>query len=219
MSFLDPRSRPVPLARFCCAPKVAFTLTLLLSCPVCGQVRAVNATPTGKGTKASTAKTTPQQKHGLRLLQAAQAEPAGLQPDMRTFVLWQIAHGYRNIEPARTDSLLASAFRVSQSIEQTGDEPEICTPLSRCDVKGTLQLQILGEVVERSPDRIASLLPRAEPEVRKDITERLILHYAERKDFDRAKQLLNQFAEDDDYPFPAASRLMRVLPEDRAADR
>jgi hypothetical protein len=35
-----------------------------------------------------------EQQQGLQLLKTSLAETAGLQPDMRTFVLWQIAHAY-----------------------------------------------------------------------------------------------------------------------------
>ena len=38
-------------------------------------------------------KLTLQQEQGLRLLQSAEAEAAGLEPPMRTYVLWQVSHG------------------------------------------------------------------------------------------------------------------------------
>src|SRR6185503_20228942 len=49
------------------------------------------STHVSKGTKpeAQAPKLTPEQERGLRLLKAAEAEAAGLQPDMHAFVLWR----------------------------------------------------------------------------------------------------------------------------------
>jgi hypothetical protein len=49
---------------------------------------------------------TPQQERGLRLLNEAQAEAAALQPEMRTYALWQISRAYERRDSAKEDLLL-----------------------------------------------------------------------------------------------------------------
>ena len=56
--------------------------------------------------KAAELKRTPQQERGLRLLESAQAEAAALQPDMRAFVLRQVASGYEKVDASKVDALL-----------------------------------------------------------------------------------------------------------------
>jgi hypothetical protein len=55
--------------------------------------------PAPREKTASELKLTPQQRRALRLLQSAQAEAAALQPDMRAYVLVQVADGYQNSSP------------------------------------------------------------------------------------------------------------------------
>jgi hypothetical protein len=67
-------------------------------------------TPTSTQKNAPKLKLTPQQERGLRLLRSAQAEAAALQPDMRTFVLMQVADGYQKVDTSKVDALLKEAF-------------------------------------------------------------------------------------------------------------
>src|SRR5437899_2596575 len=93
--------------------------------------------------KTAKPKLTPPQKLGLRLLNSAQFEAAGLQPDMRAFVLWQASHGYTKIDPAKADALLKDAFRVTLSVESSQAESRNCSEVEFCRVKYWLQKQIL----------------------------------------------------------------------------
>ena len=196
------------------------TIILLMVCALPGQERPKTASPPTNMTKPLKPKLTAQQEHGLRLLKAAQAEAPGLQPDMRAFALLLIADGYEKVRPAQVDSLLGTAFRASQSIEkQANDSEGGCPAMPSCDVKGLLQVQILGKIADRTPERVAPLLNQAEPEVRKNITEQLIGYYTHRHEFERAKQLLDSLADEDDFPFSNAMELIKALPQDRAADR
>jgi hypothetical protein len=174
-------------------------------------------------TKASPpkAKLTPAQEQGMRLLRSAQAEAAGLEPEMHAFVLWQVANAYTSLDPAKRDALLKEAFGATQAVERKSDGHEDCRPSETvaCGVKGWLQQSILSKILIQSATEAELLLPRAEPEVRKDITAKLVQYYVSRKNFDRALTLLTSIAEEEDYPYHAATELMLALPEDRAADR
>jgi hypothetical protein len=54
---------------------------------------ASQSTPQPSSTKRSAPppKLTPEQKHGLKILANARVEAAGLSPEMRVFVLWQVS--------------------------------------------------------------------------------------------------------------------------------
>jgi hypothetical protein len=99
--------------------RVVFLLSLL----ICFQLdpafaqRSIAKAPATTEKKASELKLTPEQKRGLRLLQSAQAEAARLQPDMRAYVLMQVANGYQQVDPSKADALLKEAFTASLSIE------------------------------------------------------------------------------------------------------
>ena len=46
------------------------------------------------------AKLTPQQQRAVRLLTSARTEAAGLEPEMRAFVLWHAAKGFEPVNPS-----------------------------------------------------------------------------------------------------------------------
>jgi hypothetical protein len=56
-------------------------------------------------------KLTPQQEQGLRLLKAAEAEAAGLDPAMRAFVLWRASYAYVPIDPKKAESMATRLMR------------------------------------------------------------------------------------------------------------
>jgi hypothetical protein len=162
---------------------------------------------------------TPQQQRGLRLLSAAQVEAAALEPEMRTYVLWQISRANEQRDSAKEDLLLKDAFQASLSIESKHGDPQECRMPETCDLKSSLQEDILREILRRSPDALQPILGKAEPDARKQITVGLLQHYAQQKKFDQALELLNQFADDDAYPYSVAGEVMALLPQERESDR
>src|SRR5437762_14361043 len=63
------------------------------------RVQGPSATKAGDSSVSGKPKSSPQQERGLRLLKAAQVEAAALDPELRTYVLWQTAQGYQRIDP------------------------------------------------------------------------------------------------------------------------
>ncbi|PYX76176.1 MAG: hypothetical protein DMG72_05640 [Acidobacteria bacterium] len=172
--------------------------------------------------KTAKPKLTPPQKLGLRLLNSAQFEAAGLQPDMRAFVLWQASHGYTKIDPAKADALLKDAFRVTLSVESSQAESRDCSEVEFCGVKYWLQKQILQEMIKRAK-RISEIQPwlaSAEPEVRQRLSPDVFRRYLHEKAFDQARDLLGQMADEDGYfSYGGARELMDALPPERSKDR
>lgn len=177
------------------------------------QAQSLPSKPAKK--KPSKPKHTLQQEQGLRLLQSAEAEAAGLEPPMRTYVLWQVSHGYRKIEPAKADAVLQRAFVASRGIEDHADS-EDCRMEQVCHVQVWLQGEILGEMMgvgsnKANPERIEKLLPQANPELKKGMLERLASEYVRKKNFDRARQLMEEM-DVDRYSCSLAGDLMAALP-------
>ena len=209
--------------------------------PICGLILAVSfccpslfaqqgalpsTNPAGKSAKAAPAirkpippRLTPQQQHGIRLLRSAKAMADGLQPDMRTYLLWQVSHGYQKVAPAKALQALQQAFAASRAIEESAPadrSPEIRCIEQVCAIQRWLQREILSEMLDTEkgawhPEAVENLLPRADPEVRTYTLDRLASAYVEKKNFARARDLLDQFKADD-YPFSTASDLMAMLP-------
>lgn len=163
----------------------------------------------------------PQPKVGLLLLDLVQSEAAGLQPDSRAFVLWQASYGYRNIDPEKADMLLRDAFRVTLSLPGSPFQ----AIHGEAELNGTkywLQKQILQEMIKQSAqtEELEQFLASAEPEVRQMLSTNLFRHFVEKKAFGRARDLLNQMADENSrFPYRAATELMDALPRERAEDR
>lgn len=167
-------------------------------------------------------KLTLQQEQGLRLLKSAEATAAGLQPPTQTYILWQVSHGYRKVDPARADTILRRAFSASRSIEEGPDSDE-CRLEQVCHVQRWLQRGILEEMFgdgsqKSNPERIEKLLPQANAEVKKQMLERLVSEYIRKQNFDRARELMAQI-DDDHYSYRLAGELMASLPASRRDER
>ena len=204
-----------PRRRFLRFREIGGTVFLLLfSSFLCGQSTTSAHAGTDAGGQKVTVekKLTPKEERGHRLLQSAEAEAASLQPDMRAFVLWKIAVGYRNSNPAKSDALLKDAFLASISIEDIAPEGNggYCPQMQGCGIKMWLQQGIL--LAMTSLTDIEKLLPQAQAEVVKDVTPSLISRYIAKKDFARTKELITSLADQGQYPYDAATDLMLALP-------
>ncbi|HJT68822.1 MAG TPA: hypothetical protein VJ731_01410 [Terriglobales bacterium] len=165
-------------------------------------------------------KLTPDQERGLRLLKAAEAEAAGLEPDMRAFVLWRASHAYAAIDPKKVDTLDEEAFVASQAIDDPREDDHCRYPGSAGDIKGWIQQQVLYEKLRQDKvSDIERLLPQATRRVRNEIAAELVRHYLAKKDTSRAETLLSQLSDSDEYPFGVAADLLLALGAGQTADR
>jgi hypothetical protein len=189
---------------------------LLFSSLTNAQAKLVSAGPGTAGASPAKTKLTPSQKRALRMLQAAEAESAGLEPEMRAFVLWQVAQGYQKLHPARYGKLLEKAFQAASAIEP--NRPCDANAFY-CDARDRLQQEIGGQIIAMSTVRGESLLARASPEARAGLTAQLIGQYTNNKDFDRALKLAQRSYDEGYFPLGEAGGLLIALPPDRSADR
>jgi len=194
---------------------LAFTLLFA------GSVYAQSKAPAKEPIKSPTPKVklTPEQQRGIRLLMGSEAEAAGLQPEMRAFVLWQVSRGYSQLQPEKSKAVLREALKVTEAVEDS--PPEGCV-WEVCHMKWYLQLHLISELMQRSEaggnyDEIEQMLPHLDPRVRNEMVSRLIMLYTEKDKFSRARALLDQFGDDSEYPYWAAEDLM--VQDPHPADR
>ena len=162
--------------------------------------------------KTAASKLTAEQRHGIDLLRAAIAEAAGLEPEMRSFVIWHAAQGIRSFDRSKSSSLLRNAFLASQSVEEKQTDSDDCGMDEVCHVRRFLQSSILREIALQSPPEAERLVPLAEPEVQQLIVSLLIDQYTGKKDFEHAKTLLATASGFERYPYSEATSLMLALP-------
>src|SRR6266568_7128076 len=178
--------------------------------------------PSARDPKHHTAqpKLTSEQERGLRLLKAAEGEAAGLEPDMRAFVLWRASYAYLPIDPKKAESLAKDSFTASQAIEDPADKDQ-CGPIgSAGDIKSWIQERVLSDMIRK--EKIAEaeeLLPRATGPVRTRIATELVKHYVEKKNVPRAEAMLSQLTDAKQYPFAAAADLLLNVGPEQSADR
>src|SRR5438552_10110648 len=163
---------------------------------------------------------TSEQERGLRLLKATEGEAAGLEPDMRAFVLWRASYAYLPIDPKKAESLAKDSFTASQAIEDPADKDQCGSIGSAGDIKSWIQERVLSRMIEK--DQIAKaeeLLPQATVPVREHITTQLVKYYVKKKDWARAQVQLSHVADSERYPYDAAGELMLAMGPEQSADR
>jgi hypothetical protein len=165
-------------------------------------------------------KLTADQERGLRLLKAAIAESAGLQPDMRAFVMWRASNAYAAIDAKEGDKFAEEAFIASEAIDDPREDDRCNAAGGSGDIKTWIQRQVLSEMLRK--DKVADverLLPKATQGVRSQTTSELVQHYVAKRDFDQAEAFLSRVADSDRYPLYAAAELMLALGPDRSAEK
>ncbi len=192
------------------APARCVLALLLLSLACSAQSKPAAKNPPTLKPAAAKPKLTPEQVRGLRLLKASEAEAAGLQPEMRAFVLWQVSHGYAKLRPEKSKAILLEAFKVTESVVDS--PPEGCD-WEVCRMKWYLQNHLLEELMKQDEvtghyDDIEQILSGLDPKEKEFTTARLVMAYAEKDQFAKARALLDRLGDEADYPYWAAEELM-----------
>jgi hypothetical protein len=167
--------------------------------------------------RAVTSKLTNQQNQGLLLVQAAEQEAGGLDPVSRAFVLWQVSHGYKEVDRRKSTTVLNNAFQATLSIPR--EQNQKCSEAEGCEVKQWLQSHILRELIETSQRLPELQLAKAEQEVRHALAADIFHYYVDHRQFDKSRRLLDQLASEDSYPYDAVGELVSALPRQRDPEK
>jgi hypothetical protein len=153
------------------------------------------------------AKLKPEQKLALEILESSEAAARGLEAPMRSYALLQIASSLPVPDEKRSRALLHDAFVASLEVH---DDDQ---------TKSQLQEEIFRTLLPLSLNVVQELLPQAERKVRTRTSEQIISHYTDKKEFEKAINLVNQVTAWDEFPYQSAGKLMDLLPGEMMAER
>ena len=153
-------------------------------------------------------KPTPEQmERGHQMLEAAEAQAAGLQGGMRAYAQFQVARAFESTDRKKALELLSSAFAATHAIDDEQSE-----------TRAALQRQILQEMIPLAPDRVDELLAETDAPARGPVLNVMVDHYQKSKQLDRAVEILYRLAHEGDMPYGATARVMQALPEEKSSD-
>jgi hypothetical protein len=152
-------------------------------------------------------KLTPDQVLANQTLESAESQARGLEAPMRSYSLIQIAEAFTVSDPAKARGLLQDAFSASLAIQ---DDPF---------AKENLQLEIFRLLLPISLSDVEERLTQAEARPRKQSSDSIIARYLEKKQFDKAFDLVQLVTSLDEFPYLAAGRLLDALPAEMNAEK
>lgn len=152
-------------------------------------------------------KLTPDQVMGNQILESAENQGRGLEAPMRSYSLLQIAAPFAVSDPAKARVLLQDAFSASLAIQ---DDPF---------TRDYLQQDIFRMLLPISQSDVEERLTQAESRARRQASDSIIARYVEKKQFDRALDLVQQVTSLDEFPYPAAGRLLESLSPEMNAEK
>jgi hypothetical protein len=168
----------------------------------------VRVNPADAGQAADkTPKLTDDQKLALQLLEISEAASRGFEAPMRSYSLMNVAQSLTATDQPRARGLLRDAFTASLEIHDDDD------------TKSRIQEEILRTLLPLSQEDVEELLPQAEMRVRRPITDVIVGRYAEKKQFDKGLELINQISALDEFPYGSAARLMNAMPPEMMAEK
>jgi len=172
-------------------------------------VRPVKSTNKGdaKAAAAKVPKLTPDQILANQTLESAESQARGLDAPMRSYSLLQIAEAFTVSDPAKARGLLQDAFSASLAVQ---DDPF---------TRENLQQDVFLALIPISISDVEERLAQAEPRPRKQGADGIIVRYIEKKQFDKAVDLVEAVASLDEFPYAAGGRLMEALPAEMNAEK
>jgi hypothetical protein len=126
---------------------------------------------------------------------------------MRSYSLLQIAEAFAASDPVKARGLLQDAFSASLAVQDDAFAKE------------TLQQDILRALLPISLSDVEERLTQAEARSRKEASDNIIARYIEKKQFDKAFDLVQLVTSLGEFPYLAAGRLLDALPADMNAEK
>jgi tetratricopeptide (TPR) repeat protein len=173
------------------------------------QVQDVQVGVPRQGGSAADKPTPENQKRGMQLLTAAEADAGGLQGGMRAYALLQIARAYERTNKVKALELLEGAFTATREMDDDG----------RLQTRASLQEDILKEMVPLAPERVDELLTQIDAGRRAAVLESLLTSFERNKQLDRAVEVIYRIAGDGEFPYGAAQRVLQAMPEEERAEQ
>lgn len=148
-----------------------------------------------------------EQRLAYSTLEVSEGMSRSFEAPMRSYGLLQIGSTFATLDPNKARELLRDAFTASLEIHDDDYN------------KGRLQQEIFRTLLPLSQPDVEELLPQAEISVRRPTTDIIVGRYAEKKEFDKGLDLVNQLTSADEFPYGSATRLMDAMPAEMAAEK
>jgi hypothetical protein len=171
--------------------------------PKSGVTAALSSKPVGNASAADShkpPKLTPDQILAGRTLEIAESEARGLDAGMRSYALLQIAGAFTGSNPEKARSLLQDAFSASLAIHDDDD------------MRREMQVDIFRLMLPVSQSDVEERLTQADPDAAKMASGTIIQRYTDKKEFDRAIDLVQQVTSLGEFPYGTAAKLLEALP-------
>jgi len=153
------------------------------------------------------AKLTPDQVLAGQTLEVAESQARGLDAPMRSYSLLQIAGAFTASNPEKARSLLQDAFSASLAIQDDDN------------MKREMQTDIFRLMLPLSQSDVEERLAQADEDARKMASGAIIQRYTDKKQFDRALDLVQQITSLGEFPYASAASLLEALPPEMNADK
>ncbi len=144
----------------------------------------------------------------LQMLDMARAQLGQGSPLLQSFLCYEIATGYVQVDRTKAIAELKQCFRYTLAIDDADRES-----------RTGFQLRILNALYNLDPSGAKEILPGAEPRVRSMIQSQIIDKLTAAGKLDEAFTQLTALSYRPEFPYPAAGRLMLELPANRDQDR
>lgn len=152
-------------------------------------------------------KLTPDQELGYQTLELAESQARGLEAPMRSFSLLQIAGAYATADQSKARKLLQDSFSASLAIQDDDT------------TKRSLQIDIFRALLPISQSDVEERLTQADPAARTQASQIIIGNYTQKKQFDKAIDLVQQMTTWDEFPYVAATQLLEAMPAEMSGEK
>jgi hypothetical protein len=159
------------------------------------------------GDSSKPAKLTPDQILAGQTLEVAESQARGLDAPMRSYSLLQIAGAFTGSNPEKARSLLQDSFSASLAIQDDDN------------MKREMQIDIFRLMLPLSQPDVEERLAQADEDARKMASGAIIQRYTDKKQFDRAIDLVQQVTSLGEFPYGPAASLLEALPLEMNADK
>ncbi len=150
---------------------------------------------------------TPDQILAGQTLEVAESQARGLDAPMRSYSLLQIAGAFTVSNPEKARGLLQDSFSASLAIHDDDN------------MKREMQIDIFRLMLPLSQSDVEERLAEADEDARKMASGAIIQRYTDKKQFDRAIDLVQQVTSLGEFPYGPAASLLEALPLEMNADK
>lgn len=127
-------------------------------------------------------------------------------PSVRSYALVEVARAYARSDKAEATRLLDQAFELTKIVPpSTG--------------KTFLEEMICSQTILLAPSRLDDFLHQSDPEARRSALRILLQRYGQANEIDKALEVINRLANEDEFPYGDADRILPKMPQNSRSEK